>query len=340
MSAQEIEQYRLRQLDAGALLAVDDHLAQCAACRALVSPPASVVQGVKQAIPSTHLDDAQLEAYAEGRLSDSHPAREHLKACARCCEEAEDLRAFALQRRAKRARDSWRGRIPLAGLAAVACVLAVILFLQIKPRAGAQRSARAIAPSTAAALPADLAQLKREALASGFVAPPPAIAALSGQRGALLGPGVEGPLKLESPIATAVVTLRPEFRWAPVEAAGWYEVSVFDANFEPVVSSGKLHESHWTPARDLPAGKEFLWQLEVSVNSRRNSAPKPPEPEARFATLAAADAARLADFAARYGADHILMGALYARAGALLDARREWRAAISDGHPEAGILLK
>jgi hypothetical protein len=335
LTPQEIEDYRSRRLDPNALLAADDHLATCPECRALAAPDPAALRGLKQAFPTIHLDDAQLEAYAEGRLRDSDPAREHLSACVRCREEADDLRAFALERAAARARRPWRLWAPIAAFAAAACALGFIVLLPPKP-VMRQAMQQAATPS----LPAELAQIKREALASGSVAPPPEIAALAGHRGTLLGTGVEEALALTSPIGTAVLALRPEFQWKAIEGAQWYEVSVFDTNFEPVAASGRIHDPQWTPDHDLAAGKEFLWQLEVAVNGRRITAPKPPEPEAKFATLPAAESARLADLAARYGSDHILMGALYARAGALQDARREWQAAVAQGHPEAAALLK
>jgi hypothetical protein len=334
MTTQEIEDYRLRKLDPIALLAADDHLATCPECRALAAPEASTLRGLKQSFPPIHLDDAQLEAYAEGRLGASDPAREHLTLCVRCRDEADDLRTFVLDRQAAPARRPWRLWIPIAAFAAAACVLVGIAVMQ--PQPAAQESAR----NTAPAMPAELAQLKRDALATGRVAPPPQIAALAGHKGTLLGSGVEEALGLSAPLGTAVLTLRPEFQWKAVEGAEWYEVSVFDANFEPVASSGHIHNAQWTPERDLPEGKEFLWQLEVSVHGRRITAPKPPEPEAKFATLAAADTSRLAELAAKYGDDHILMGALYARAGAIADARREWETAVTQGHPEAAALLK
>ena len=335
LTPKEIEDYRLRKLDPNALLAADDHLAICRECRALAAPDPAAVRGLKQAFRTIHLDDAQLEAYAEGRLGSSDQAREHLAVCVRCREEADDLRTFVLQRPAAPVRKPWRLWAPVAAFAAAACALGYIAVMQPKPSVR-----QATLPAAAPAIPADLAQLKRDALASGRVPAPPEIAALAGHRGTLLGAGVEEALTLNSPIGTAVLTLRPEFHWKAVEGAAWYEVSVFDSNFEPVANSGRIHDPQWTPERDLPPGKEFLWQLEVSVRGRRTTAPKPPEPEARFATLAAGDSSRLADLAAKYGSDHILMGALYARAGILSEARREWETAVAQGHPEAAALLK
>ena len=90
----------------------------------------------------------------------------------------------------------------------------------------------------------------------------------------------------------------------------------------------------------MEAGKVYLWQLTASVRGTRITAPRPPAPEARFLVAPVSERSRLADLAARFPEEHVLLGVLYAQAGALADARREWRVVTEEGHAEAARLAE
>ena len=106
LSTQLLERYRGRRLEPAELLALDDHLATCAACRerwremrpgreALLSLRASL-RATNQAAPA-HLPDEQLKAYAAGRLdeADRELAESHLDFCPHCAAQAQALRHAA-----------------------------------------------------------------------------------------------------------------------------------------------------------------------------------------------------------------------------------------------------
>lgn len=109
LSTQLLERYRQRRLEAAELLALDDHLATCAACRERLREmkPRSValsalrasLQAADQTAPA-HLLHEQLLAYAEGRLdaADRELAEGHLEFCPRCAAQAQELRDSARQR--------------------------------------------------------------------------------------------------------------------------------------------------------------------------------------------------------------------------------------------------
>ncbi|HUD71340.1 MAG TPA: hypothetical protein VMQ62_05195, partial [Dongiaceae bacterium] len=113
LAADTMNRYAARTLDAGTLLAADDHLAGCAACRARLVDDAGLratvgslareVAAAGRAEPD-HLPYESVEAMAEERLRGA--AREvadlHLEACATCAGEVTDLRAFAAAHRAAR----------------------------------------------------------------------------------------------------------------------------------------------------------------------------------------------------------------------------------------------
>jgi hypothetical protein len=331
----KLEEYLSRTLSPAALLAADDHLAQCTECRERAALSAPPIRQLRRSFAPAHLNQDSLAAYAEGRLSDA-AARAHLRECAQCREEAEDLLRFVREGTrtapAREPRVWWR----LAAAAAVCALVVGAMILRSR-----QESVRiaAVAPATRS-LPADLRELRDEALKDGRVAIPAGIVSLRGETETQLGGGApDSQPELQTPVGTGILTARPEFRWKPVPGAQQYEAIVFDANAREIASSGPLQQPEWTPAQDLDSGEVYFWELTVLVNGKRITAPRPPAPQARFLVIPETDRARLADLAVRFPQEHVLLGVLYARAGALDEARQQWRTAIASGHPEAARLL-
>ena len=103
ISEQLIERYRLRALSPAELLDVDDHMAACEMCRRRLGDElreratARSLRADLSATGMTHLDYERLAAYVEGELDpiDREIADSHLKLCARCDSELNELRAFA-----------------------------------------------------------------------------------------------------------------------------------------------------------------------------------------------------------------------------------------------------
>ncbi len=200
-----------------------------------------------------------------------------------------------------------------------------------------------LAPSS---LPPDLARLEQDALWSGQVALPAEIAELKGSAGVLRGRvGDPAGAALEYPLATATVSARPQFRWTlaarGAEAAGVkVRVALFTEDLREAASSGVLTGDSWQPPANLQPGEKYLWQLTVIRRGGQEVVPKPPAPQARFQVLAADVSARLQEAAAQYPNRHVLLGVLYARAGAVADATREWKLAEPSDPVRVGRLLK
>ena len=103
ISEQLIERYRRRVLSPVELLDVDDHMAACEMCRRRGGDEpreraaARSLGADLSATGMTHLDYERLAAYVEGELDpiDREIADSHLKLCARCDSELNELRAFA-----------------------------------------------------------------------------------------------------------------------------------------------------------------------------------------------------------------------------------------------------
>ena len=105
LSEQLIEQYRRRAMSPAELLDADDHMAACEMCRRRLGDvprglaAARSLRADLSATEMNHLDYERLEAYVEGELDsiDREIADSHLKLCARCDAELNELRAFAAQ---------------------------------------------------------------------------------------------------------------------------------------------------------------------------------------------------------------------------------------------------
>jgi len=103
LSAQFIERYQRRALSPAELLDADDHLAACEMCRHRLRDELSDRAAARSlraeltATGVTHLDYERLVAYVEGGLdqTDREIADSHLKLCAQCDAELNELRAFA-----------------------------------------------------------------------------------------------------------------------------------------------------------------------------------------------------------------------------------------------------
>jgi anti-sigma factor RsiW len=177
----------------------------------------------------------------------------------------------------------------------------------------------------------------KSALASGRVSTPPALAGLTAGGGPLLGGGggqaddggiVFAPL---TPVGTVVRAVRPSFKWGTLEGATSYVVNVYDTSFNKVATSGALSGTEWTPpAGALAHGRVYAWQVTASRGSEEITAPAPDAPEARFKVLEDVEAREL-DAAQRVAGDsHLALGVIYARAGLLEEAEREFRLLLEE----------
>jgi hypothetical protein len=104
LSNHEIEQYRRGLAAAAELLALDEHLAACAVCRARAasmnetesSLTALMVDYRAAAAEPEHLEFEDLAAYVDGGLDEvgKEIVRTHLAVCPECAQEERDLRDF------------------------------------------------------------------------------------------------------------------------------------------------------------------------------------------------------------------------------------------------------
>lgn len=104
ISTQLLEGYGRRRLGPAELLALDDHLSTCPACRERwrkTNPRVAALLALESSLqvadeaPPTHLSGEQLAIYAAGGLDeiDRELAESHFEVCQRCAAQAQGLRA-------------------------------------------------------------------------------------------------------------------------------------------------------------------------------------------------------------------------------------------------------
>ncbi|MFI5006333.1 MAG: zf-HC2 domain-containing protein [Solirubrobacterales bacterium] len=313
----QLEGYARRTLPPMDLLAVDDHLAACDACRSR----AAALAGVEGALADlrggllpieSHLSDAQVVEYAAGEPSGAANASldAHLEACPTCAREVRDMRAFARRRPGRRG-----GAYAAAAAALIALATASLMLWRSSP--APERPAE---PPTRLAgletLPAEQRQRVLAALGAGVAEPAPGLADLSGAPEALMGASPAGSFRLIEPLATFTVSDRPTFRWEPAPGADAYTVSLFDESLRPVAGSPAIRRTDWTPDEPLPRGRTFLWQVAARRGAETVAAPAPPALPARFRVLDENTAGLLGAVARDHPESNLLLGILYAQAGA------------------------
>jgi hypothetical protein len=237
-----------------------------------------------------HTRPEEIDAFVAGTATPSLRSRieSHAETCTMCSRELQDLRKLNVAPALEPAR---------IAAAILLGLLVLAPFVASRIRETADRRYAAVS------IPRDITSMK-------------------GERLLLRGASTTSELAVLEPLATAVVSERPTFRWtAPSDAV--VSVQVFDENFNPIVRSAPVHAQEWIPEQALPRGKTLIWQIVVEDGSGRRLAPAPPLPDARFRVVSDDDARRLSSLVRRTSKPTLRLASAYVEAGALDDARRE-----------------
>ena len=166
---------------------------------------------------------------------------------------------------------------------------------------------------------------------------PDDIVGLSGRTGVLMGDASRAnAFALIAPLATAVESDRPRFRWTAIPTATSYVVAVYDGDFNEVARSGSLTPSDWTVPEPLKRGVTYSWQVTATTADGAVQAPAPPAPLARFRVVDARTATDVARARDAYPDSHLTLGVVYARAGIVDAAEREFLA-VKSANPESRL---
>jgi hypothetical protein len=317
LTTENVRDYALRSAPSAAILAWDDHLAQCDQCRALVAPSAGLAQWAaglsSDEDEDGHLTREQLAARAENRVPDGDrfAVESHLTKCPACREELADLVQFrheVMQAAPARAVPIRRTgfRWSIAAAAAAAVVIGIALW-RTKPGAspidlpGAwSREDRLLVEQTvkAGTLP--------------FTPPP---ADLASRTGTLLGTSSPNAFAPLAPLAKIVETDRPQFEWQELAGATNYKVEVYDTNFNLVSESPSLSGLKWTPSQPIARGELYHWQVTAVRKKEAITVPSPPAPQADFRVLDQPTEDRIEQARASGPMGHVLAATLLAKAG-------------------------
>ncbi len=157
-------------------------------------------------------------------------------------------------------------------------------------------------------------------------------------RQVLMDKSTGGPnLDLVSPVATAVMSGRPTFRWKPLEGDWTYVVRVFRPGFDVAAASGEISTSEWTPGTDLPSGMTYEWLIAAQRGSERITFPQPPQAPPRFRVADSVTSERLRELARSRPGVHLLLAVEYGKAGLIEDARRELEAELPRSEDAAAV---
>ncbi len=117
---------------------------------------------------------------------------------------------------------------------------------------------------------------------------------------------------------------------------------MFDGNYQKVAESPALSATTWQVGSPLARGGEYIWQVTATKGSETIRAPQRPQPDARFMVLSAVRSSEIERARSRYGRSNLVMGLVYANAGLIDEAEREFQklAARNPGSPSVQRLLR
>jgi hypothetical protein len=146
-------------------------------------------------------------------------------------------------------------------------------------------------------------------------------------------------MPLLSGAATYVRTTRPTLAWQTVEGAQVYTIVLFNQQGRPLYYGGPTGETAWTPPAPLQRGVVYTWRVAAYRPGAGGTVP-PSEKLAgavsRFRVIDAASASTLERALRANPGSRVVAGVLYARAGLLDDAGREFRALLAQ-NPDSGL---
>ena len=338
-SDSELDAFIRRTPSPTELIAIDGHLNRCPQCRARMETRMDIDRSIAwlkaevgSSLRKDHLSEETIVSLADGEVIPE--ATDHLRTCVSCRSELEDVVKFAAANRPPVANRSLR--IWAVAAAILIAVLAPLFWIWTQ-RAPHQEIAAGLRDAGGSltldgngnlhsnvALPPDYSAIVGQSLRSGQLDIGGVAAGLGRKQEVLLGGAPsENRFALNHPFAESVLTGRPQFSWQPLAGASSYRVEVYDEEFRKVGESPNLTSTTWTPAEPLPGGHVYSWTVTAHMGSKEVREPVPPSPEAKFGVLPPDEVERLSDARSRFPNAHLLLAALYARAGALEQARAE-----------------
>jgi len=374
----QIDGYCRRKLAAGELLSVSDHMSGCQLCRQKIAVGLAADSAFfdvrselfgETASGPVHPPFEQIAQCADNGLYGEELQRiqDHLSRCEQCTQAAADLRAFGLAKeRSARSGIWWLRLYPRLAFASVMILLLVAgsLYVWRIP----ENTGRVAAPTAGTVpvpviveindgtrrvrldgdgrlfglddLPSQYQRVVSEALTRQQLDKPQLLAELTRPASALMGTSDRrNTFAVIEPLGKVIVTDRPVFRWSPLNGAQSYVVEVYNEKFQMAAASTRLSANSWTAPEPLQRGTIYFWQVKATKDGQEFIEPRPPAPQARFRILDRTKSDELVRIGRDYGSSHLAMALLYAQAGLLDEAEREFRTLQSE-NPNSTVVQR
>jgi hypothetical protein len=162
------------------------------------------------------------------------------------------------------------------------------------------------------------------ALPAGDLVLPPVIEVFDRSPVVLRGDDNKGDsFNVISPYSTVIGVDQPTFRWTALSGASSYTVSVYDSDLNLIKTSGPLTGTQWSLPIRLGRGVIHTWIVTALKNGREILAPTLPS-RAEFKVIEYSEWVKLIR-TVKQAHSGVQRGALYAKAGLLDEAEREFR---------------
>lgn len=178
--------------------------------------------------------------------------------------------------------------------------------------------------------PADQQRVK-SAIETRKVQTPKTLRELRDSSSSIMGGSSGTVFALLNPVGKITAAHRPTLRWRSLDGAISYQVTITDpaSGYQAVAASPELKGTSWTVDRALKRGRVYNWQVTARTAGGEVKAPAPNAPEAKFKVLEQATADALVKAKKDYTGRRLVLGLLYAEAGLLDEAEREFRALVA-----------
>ena len=123
---------------------------------------------------------------------------------------------------------------------------------------------------------------------------------------------------LIGPVGETVLETAPDFRWEKAAGAKSYKITIFDAQFNEVLTA-TVSDNRFKPDRSLMPGAKYLWRVAAQTADGEVVAPSLPQPPAMFQV--ASETAKTRIQSLKKNGDQFKLALVYAREG-MLDLAR------------------
>lgn len=166
-------------------------------------------------------------------------------------------------------------------------------------------------------------QAIRNALLSERVTLPVSLRSLRGSNGTLMG-SEQQEFKLIAPIGSVIEADRPTLRWSALPGATSYTVMIYDESLAKAATSPAITSTEWTSPTSLARGKTYVWQVRALKDGEEVVAPAASRSRAKFRVLEQSKLDEIRRAKSTNGNSHLMMGVVYAEAGLVEEAEREF----------------